>query len=377
MTRTGSQPTRARRAARHLLEWYRGRERDVPWRDESDPYRIWVAEIMAQQTRMETVRPYYRRFLDRYPDVFALAEARLDDVLKTWEGLGYYARARNLHAAAHEVVAGYGGELPRDAHRLRELPGIGPYTAGAIASMAFRRREPAVDGNARRVLSRLFDLEAPTRAVLDSHARNLLAWSGRDPARLNQAIMDLGGEVCSPRRPRCAECPLESDCLALARDTVAARPARRPRKPLPHEDVAVGVVWKDDRLLIARRPEEALLGGLWEFPGGKIEAEETPAAAVERELREELEIEVRARELIGRVEHAYSHFRVTLHAYHADWVSGEPRPRAATAWLWVEPDRLTEFAFPRGSRRIIERVRAGEGRPSTSRALPKGGCPAP
>jgi A/G-specific adenine glycosylase len=329
----------------------------VPWRDERDPYRIWVAEIMAQQTRIDTVRPFYLRFLNRFPDIYALAEARLDAVLKSWEGLGYYARARNLHAAAREIVADYGGALPRDPDRLRQLPGIGPYTAGAIASMAFERREPAVDGNARRVLSRLFDLEAPTGAVLDASARELLAWCARRPARLNQALMDLGGAICTPRQPRCGDCPLENDCLARARDTVSERPVRRPREPLPHYDVAVGVVSKDSRLLIARRPEDALLGGLWEFPGGKIEPHETAPAAVERELREELEVEVRARELIGRVQHAYSHFRVTLHTYHADWVSGEPRPHAATAWLWVEPNRLEEFAFPKGSLRIIELVR--------------------
>ncbi len=327
----------------------------MPWRQERDPYRIWVAEIMAQQTRIETVRPYYGRFLGRFPDVFALARAPLDDVLKSWEGLGYYARARNLHAAAREVAASYGGELPPDAQRLRRLPGIGPYTAGAIASMAFGLPEPAVDGNARRVLCRLFDLDAPTSATLDGAARELLASCTR-PAELNQAIMDLGGGICGPKRPRCGECPLEDDCQARERGTVAERPARRPRRPLPHQDVAVGVVWKDGRLLIARRPEDALLGGLWEFPGGKIEPGESPPAAVERELKEELEVEVHVRDLIARVEHAYSHFRVTLHAYHADWVSGEPRLRAATAWLWVDPSRLTEFAFPRGSQRIIARV---------------------
>jgi A/G-specific adenine glycosylase len=306
---------------------------------------------------METVRPYYRRFLGHFPDVLALAEAPLDDVLKSWEGLGYYARARNLHAAAREVVTSYGGELPRDAEGLRRLPGIGPYTAGAIASMAFGRPEPAVDGNARRVLSRLFDLDAPTRAALDGAARELLTSCGR-AGELNQAIMDVGGAICTPKRPRCGDCPLEGDCVARARGTVAERPPPRSRKPLPHQDVAVGVVWKDGRLLIARRPEDALLGGLWEFPGGKIEPNETARAAVERELREELDVEVRARELVGRVEHAYSHFRVTLHAYHADWVSGEPRPRAATAWLWVDPGRLAEFAFPRGSQRIIAQVSA-------------------
>jgi A/G-specific adenine glycosylase len=339
-----------------LLAWFEGRERNVPWRTERNPYRVWVAEVMAQQTRLDTVLPYYGRFIERFPDIASLAGAELDQVLKSWEGLGYYARARHLHSAAREVVERYGGELPRDPGQLRELAGIGAYTAGAIASLAFGMPEPAVDGNARRVLSRLFDLADPNPAVLDEAARALLAPCPDSAARINQAIMDLGGAVCTPRRPDCPACPVRGECLALGRDTVSERPPTLPRRTLPHQEVAVGVVWRDGRVLIARRPEAALLGGLWEFPGGKIEPGESPAETVVRELREELEIDVRTGELIARIDHAYSHFRVTLHAHHAEWVAGEPRPRAATAWLWADPTELAEFAFPKASQRIIAAI---------------------
>lgn len=353
---------RARRTARALLEWFVGRDRDVPWRNEGDPYRIWVAEVMAQQTRMETVRDRYSGFIDRFPDVESLAAAGLDDVLKSWEGLGYYARARNLHRAARRVVEEHGGSLPREVAGLRALPGVGPYTAGAIASLAYGLPEPAIDGNVRRVLSRVLDLAEPTPARLERAARRLLETAPAAAAKLNQALMDLGSLVCTPGTPDCAACPVAGECLALRRGTVAERPAARDRGPLPHRDIATGLVQRNGRILIQRRPTEGLLGGLWEFPGGKVEAEETPREAVHRELREELAIEVEVGERIATVDHAYSHFRITLHAFHARVVSGEPRPRAATALTWADPEALDRFAFPAANRRVLEALRA-ESRP--------------
>ncbi|MFQ5689028.1 MAG: A/G-specific adenine glycosylase [Gemmatimonadota bacterium] len=356
---SGPEAVSAGEVVEALLSWFRSRERDVPSRGESDPYRIWVMEIMAQQTRIGTVRDHYDRFLARFPDVETLARSDLDQVLKAWEGLGYYARARNLHRAAREVVAAYGGRLPREAERLRRLPGIGPYTAGAISSLAFGRPEPAVDGNTRRVLSRCFDLERASPAELETAACRLIGARPERAAEINQALMDLGGEICLPARPACVRCPIGTACLALARDTVDRRPPRRLRRATPHQVVSLGVVWRRGRVLVARRPEHTLLGGLWEFPGGKVEPGETPAEAAVRELREEMKIEIRVRRRIATVDHAYSHFRVTLHAYHADHVSGEPRPARATAWLWAEPGRLAELAFPAANLRILERLRAG------------------
>ncbi len=342
----------------NLLRWFRSRQRDVPWRDSTDPYRVWVAEVMAQQTRMETVRAYYDRFLACFPDVHVLASSELDEVLKVWEGLGYYARARNLHRAARQLVKEHAGELPADPSALQALPGIGSYTAGAIASLAFGLPEPAVDGNARRVLSRLFDLEHPTPAALERTARGLLAERPERAAELNQALMDLGGEVCTPTSPDCAACPVSGRCAALAGGTVDRRPPPKRRGPVPHHDVAVGVVRRNGRVLIARRPEEGLLGGLWEFPGGKVEEGETPAEAMVRELREEMGIEVRAGEPIERVEHAYSHFRITLFAFYARLLKGTPRPRSASAWTWATPEELSGYAFPAANQRVLEALRA-------------------
>ncbi len=357
--------TRARRVADALLAWYQGREREVPWRGESDPYRIWVGEVMAQQTRMETVLERYPTFIARFPDMRALAAAERDEVLKAWEGLGYYARARNLHRAARRVVERHGGSLPSERDALRALPGIGRYTAGAVASLAFGRAEPAVDGNARRVLSRLDDIAEPTAGVLEESARRLVEARPEAAAPLNQALMDLGGEVCTPiagrsraaSGPACDLCPLAPDCLARARGTIAERPPPRRRGSVPHHPVAVGLVWRDGRVLVQRRPEEGLLGGLWEFPGGKVEPGESPSQAVRREILEETGLRVRVeRPVTEPIAHAYSHFRITLHAYHARHLEGEPRPRAATDWRWAERERLVELAFPAANRRLLEAI---------------------
>jgi A/G-specific adenine glycosylase len=346
-----------------LLEWYSSRGRDVPGRGETDPYRIWVAEVMAQQTRISTVVPYYESFLERFPDVEALATASRDEVLKAWEGLGYYGRARNLHRAAGEIRIRFGGRLPDHPDELRSLPGIGPYTAGAISSIGFGHPEPAVDGNARRVLCRLHDLENPTARRLEALARDLIEHAGGSAGLLNQALMDLGSSVCAPRNANCDECPLAGVCAARARGTIELRPAPRRRPPMPHHDIAAALVWRDERLLISRRPPEGLLGGLWEFPGGKVEPGESPDAAVRREVREETGIEVEVLARADTVEHAYSHFRITLHLFHASWVSGEAPVAEDGSPAWVLPAELAGYAFPAANQAIIRRLVLGEASP--------------
>jgi A/G-specific adenine glycosylase len=340
-------------AACALLTWFGGRTRDVPWREDSDPYRVWVGEVMAQQTRLGVMRPYYDRFLARFPTVDALAAADSEEVLKEWEGLGYYARARNLLAGAREVMASYGGEVPGEPDDLRGLPGVGAYISGAIASIAFDRPVPAVDGNTRRVLSRLFDIESPTPALLRDRALGLIAEAPDRAADINQALMDLGAAICTPSSPACDDCPVEPHCLARARGTIAERPPRRAARQLPHYDIAVAIVWHTGQVLIARRPEDGLLGGLWEFPGGKIEPGEGAAEAARREVREEMGVEIEVGEQVASVDHAYSHFRITLHAFHARYVSGDVEARSATAWRWVALEELDQYAFPTANKRII------------------------
>jgi A/G-specific adenine glycosylase len=344
-----------------LLSWYDAHRRDLPWRSTSDPYHVWVAEVMLVQTQVDTVIPYYRRFLERFPDVGSLAAAQLDDVLKAWEGLGYYARARNLHKAAGVIVGEHGGELPRDEKELLALPGIGRYVAAAVRAIAFEQPVLAVDGNVRRVLSRLYDLAHPTDTTVRDFGEPLVA---ERPGDVNQALMDLGSAICAPRSPRCDACPIESDCLARANGTAAERPGRRPAKKRPHYDIAVGVVWRGEEILIAKRPPEGLLGGLWEFPGGKLEPGESLEAAVVREVGEEVGVEVEPGAKIAAVDHAYSHFEITLHAFHCRYRSGTPRPLACQEVTWVRPEELDRYAFPAANRRVLEqltsRSRTGE-----------------
>jgi A/G-specific adenine glycosylase len=338
------------------LGWYREHCRDLPWRHTHDPYRIIVAEFMLHQTRVSTVLPYYERFLQLFPDWAALARAELDDVLKAWEGLGYYARARHLHQLARHVWTRYQGRLPESAQRLRALPGIGEYTVGAILSMAFGQDQPAIDGNVRRVLCRVFQItDDPTgpagRERLQEIARTLLP-PGQAGA-FNQALMDLGATVCTPRRPACMLCPWSESCRARQLGTEESLPIKRLRKPLPYYDIAAGVIWRGKQLLIARRPPYGLLGGLWEFPGGKREPGESLEQCLRREVHEELGIAVKVGTLLTSVEHAYTHFRITLHAFHCQYLSGEPQCAACTAWRWVTLGDLGDYAFPAANLKII------------------------
>jgi len=348
------------RVRRALLKWYDRRRRDLPWRRTRGPYRVWVSEIMLQQTQTETVKPYFRRFLRRFPSVRALAEAPADAVMKAWEGLGYYARARNLHRAAKIISSGFGGRLPESPEDLVKLPGIGRSTAGAISSIAFGRDAPVLDGNVARVLCRVFRIrrnprESRTREKLWATTRELLP-----PNRagdFNQALMDLGATVCVPRNPRCTLCPLATWCLARAHGEQDKLPVKRKRKPSPHYDVAVGVIRRGKRLLIDRRKPEGLLGGLWEFPGGKRKENESLERCLAREIREELGIRVKVIRPLISVPHAYTHFRITLHVYECRSVSGVPRAIGCAEWRWVRPEELDRYAFPSANRKVIAALR--------------------
>lgn len=317
-----------------LLTWFAVHARDLPWRQERTPYRVWVAEVMLQQTRVETAVAYYRRFIARFPTLDSLAAAALEDVLKVWEGLGYYSRARALHRAAQEVLRDYGGQLPAEVAALRQLPGIGAYTAGAIASLAFGIPAPAVDGNVRRVLARVLALPAPRPAELEAAARILLP--AESPGPFNEALMELGATLCRPAAPQCGECPWRDWCRARQQGDPTQFPAPKPRKVIPHYDVVAAVTAREDgRMLVARRRPEDMLGGMWEFPGGKRQEGETLPAALRRELQEEMAIDIAVGEQLTVVRHAYTHFRITLYAFACRLVAGEPRCIACDAFRWA------------------------------------------
>lgn len=323
---------------------------------------------MLQQTRVETVIDYYHRFLARYPTLESLAQASLDEVLKVWEGLGYYARARNLHRAARIIQSEHAGRFPDTLEAVCNLPGIGRSTAGAILTFAFKKPHPILDGNVKRILSRLDAIEQPltdaaTIQRLWERSQALLPSDAQDALAFNQGIMDLGATICLPKRPNCSCCPWKSNCHAFLSGRQSELPMKSERKVLPHYTVAVGVIWRENRVLIALRPEHGLLGGLWEFPGGKCHPEESLQDCLKREVAEETGLIIEVGAPIARVKHAYSHFKITLHAFECRYLQGEAVPRASQALRWVTLDEIGQYAFPKASKKVLDVLQWNHDRP--------------
>ncbi|MBE9155420.1 A/G-specific adenine glycosylase [Nodosilinea sp. LEGE 06152] len=343
-----------------LLAWYGDWGRTLPWRNIDNPYAIWVSEMMLQQTQVKTVLPYYQRWLEQFPTVETLAAADQQTVLKAWEGLGYYARARNLHRAAQQIVADHNSEIPRDFDTITALPGIGKTTAGGILSSAFNLPHAILDGNVKRVLARLVALPVPpARALNDLWRLSEYVLDPDRPRDFNQALMDLGATLCTRRNPACDRCPWQAHCQAYNRNIQSELPMSEPKGPLPHKQIGVAVIWNDQQqILIDRRKQTGLLGGLWEFPGGKIEPGETIEDCIAREIQEELGIEIAVGDRLCTVTHAYSHFKVTLNVHHCTHLSGEPQPIECDEVRWVSLDAIEEYPFPKANIHIIDALRA-------------------
>lgn len=343
---------------RRLLDFYDEQRRDLPWRKADDPYRIWVSEVMLQQTRVDTVIPYYRRWMERFPTLEDLASAEQEEVLQQWKGLGYYSRARNLHRAARLLRERRGGRLPESVADLQELPGIGEYTAGAVASIAFGVPAPAVDGNARRVLSRLFDLPDPGRSELRRRAGELV--DPERPGAFNQAIMELGARICTPTSPSCERCPVERLCLARRNGTVEERPAPRKRSAVKEREMAVAVLLdREGRTVLVRRPEDGLLGGMWEFPARRVDGGADPegaARAAGQDVGAGVE-EAEARPL-PEVSHRFSHLRVT---YRPRLFPEASLPSPDEGVRVLSLDALDEAPLPVAQQKIGRRAREASG----------------
>jgi A/G-specific adenine glycosylase len=354
MNSNRSQKTRLRRS---LLGWYAKTARPLPWRTTDDPYRILIVEYMSQQTQIDRVLQYYDRFLQQFPNVHALARASSQRVLKVWEGMGYYHRARHLQAAARKIVRDFGGRIPNSYEELLTLPGCGPYTAAAVASIAFNKPVPVLDGNVIRVLCRFFGIwddprKSTTRERLRQLAQDLMPdGQARD---FNEALMELGALVCAPQAPRCDDCCWNVACEARQLPSPAALPVKAPARTIPHHHIAIGIVWKDGKVLIAQRENKGLLGGLWEFPGGKREPNETLQQCCAREIHEEVGVNVRVGRKLTTIGHAYSHFRITMHVFACRYVSGEPKPIACQQVRWVWPRQLKRYPFPAANKTLID-----------------------
>lgn len=332
----------------------------MPWRNCDDPYKIWLSEIMLQQTRVDQATPYFKRFIKHFPTVHELAAADQQEVLRVWEGLGYYSRARNLHSAAKLVVEKFDGQIPDNWDEINELKGVGPYTASAVLSIAFQKKYAVVDGNVIRVLSRYYGIEdnvrdTKTKNSIQDYADELIP--AERPGDFNQAVMELGATVCTPSNPDCRECPLQEGCVAFKTVKTDEIPYKSKKKKRPHHHIGVGIIMNpDDKVLIALRPDDAMLGGLWEFPGGKQESDEELPETVKRELREELGIEVSITKPFMKLDHAYSHFKITMHAYLCELQNGVPKPQSSQEIRWISIEELADIPFPKANRRLTEKL---------------------
>ncbi len=342
--------------AQRLIAWQRRHGRhDLPWQRTTDAYAIWVSEIMLQQTQVDTVIPYYLRFMRRFPELKALAQARLDEVMALWSGLGYYARARNLHAAARQIMERHAGAFPRRYDDIRRLPGVGRSTAAAIAALAYGERRAILDGNVKRVLCRLFAIEGwpgarEVEAALWQLAESLLP--ERDVATYTQGLMDLGATLCTRKRPRCADCPFAEDCLAARQGRQAELPYPRPRQDLPVRTTAMLILRHGGEVLLQKRPPAGVWGGLWSLP--ECDAAEDPVRVAER-----LGCQVTLAKPLPIMQHTFTHFRLRIKPW---LLTVTPSCQAAQACggLWLTPDDALEAALPTPVRRLLAELAHGE-----------------
>lgn len=349
-----------------LGKWYQANKRDLPWRRTRDIYRIWVSEVMLQQTQVAAATPYYLKFVSEFPTVRHLAKAEEERVLKLWEGMGYYNRCRNLHRAAKIVVDQLGGIVPTDPSEFRKLPGAGPYITAAVMSIGANQPLPAVDGNVMRVFTRFTGLEEDisknaTKTFITGTLQNVIP--GGWPGDFNQAMMELGAMVCVPQRPRCPQCPLREECVALKTGQTDRLPIKAAKKSIPEYNVAVAVIRKGALFFIQKRPAEGHLGGMWEFPGGKSQGNETPAETVVRECREELGIEVTVQTELARVQHGYSHFKIRLTVFVCDAGTQAVRPLNGQDHRWISVEDIPRFPFPAANHKffpVLARYFAGQ-----------------
>jgi A/G-specific adenine glycosylase len=340
----------------NLLKWFSKNKRDLPWRRTKNPYHIWISEVMLQQTQVATVIPYYYRFLEKFPTIEALAQAPTNELMKCWEGLGYYARARNLQYAAQTVLREHGGKLPQARAALQTLKGFGAYTSASVASLAFGEDCAAIDGNVLRVFARLYAIQEDIRHAATKSKIEALATLNLPKGKageFNEALMELGATICTPKQPQCSACPLNQSCAAFQQDAVSSYPFKSPKPKIPHHEIAIGIVQRGDKVLIALRPPEGLLGNLWEFPGGKRERHESLAACCKREMEEETGLQVEVGERIAIVKHTYTHFKITLHAFLCRYVSGDASPKSSQEVRWVKIHELNQFAFPKANKSVI------------------------
>lgn len=342
-----------------LLSWFEKHQRNLPWRGIQDSYRIWISEVMLQQTQVKKVLDYFEKFIERFPSVKQLADSPLQDVLKVWEGLGYYARARNLHKAANVIMKEYDGEIPKEYEKFRKLPGVGDYSAAAVMSIAYDKPYAAVDGNVKRVLARLYQLDEPindtaSARVFQQNANELL--DKQQPGLFNQAMMELGATVCRPQSPTCLVCPVSMFCEVFHTSSQNEYPHRRKTEAIPEHQMAAGIIYRDSKVLIVQRPLNGLLGGLWEFPNGRIIENETTEQGCIRNISEVVNLTVTNQKYLTRVKHAFTHFKIVVDVFECQYESGELVLNGPIDAKWVDVAEIRDYPLPRATHKFLDKL---------------------
>tara|TARA_Y100001968_G_scaffold2015_1_gene1729 strand:- start:1269 stop:2321 length:1053 start_codon:yes stop_codon:yes gene_type:complete len=341
-----------------LLKWYDQNNYEFPWRNCNDPYKTWISEVMLQQTQVKTAKPYFDKWMLRFPTVIDVANSDIDIILKYWEGLGYYSRAHNIKKASDIICNTMNNKLP-DNEKLKDLPGIGDYMYGAIMSIAFSKPLSAIDGNVKRVFSRLlcknFESTQDIRE-LKEYIENKI--HKKRPGCFNQAIMDLGREICKPSNPICIECPIKKICKAYNQKVIFDYPKKTIRKSVPSFDVVVGFITdKDKNFLITKRPKNKMLGGLWELPGGKREKGESLKNGLIRELKEEINVDVGVDRKIGMIQHSYSHMNIKLHGYECNIKKGAIKKNQCDDLKWINVSQINRYTFPKANHKLFSIIK--------------------
>ena len=335
-----------------LIYWYNNNRRALPFRLTNDPYKIWISEIMLQQTQMKTVIPFYERWVGRLPTIESVAKTNIDFLLKLWEGLGYYRRCQNFYQASKIVVKDYEGVVPSDYESFKGLPGVGDYTAGAVLSISFGIPIPAIDGNVKRVMARLYGFKHLTRhngAIIYKAISSIL--KNVKPSDFNQGLMELGALICTSESPKCFRCPVFKDCKAFQSGNPTNYPKKKVNRAIPHFNVVTAIIWRGDTFYIQKRTEDKMLGGLWEFPGGKVENGETLELALLRELKEECKFNARILKKATSIKHRYSHYSITMHCYYCE--EKDDKIVSITNSNWIKKNQISQYSFPKANHKIF------------------------
>jgi len=340
---------------KRLHLWYSKNKRLLPFRNSKEPYKIWLAEIMLQQTQMATVIPYYNRWINHFPNLKNVAEARLSELLKLWEGLGYYARCRNFHKAAIIINRDHNGKIPEDWETFRSLPGVGDYTAAAVLSISFSLPYVVIDGNVKRVMARVLGRKKLSTRNMSMIINRLNNWIDKEnPGDFNQAMMELGAMLCKPKRPKCILCPFQTICKAAAVGDPASYPGKIKKAIRPHYITVGGLIWRKNRFYVQKRNESSMLGGLWEFPAGKVRKDESLEVAIKTRIKEKFDLTPVILKKIGSVHHSYSHYSITFHGYHCK--ENGKYLKSKSEYKWIIPQEINTLSFPTANHKMFNLI---------------------